>query len=166
MKTLIVVRHAKSSWAEPGTDDIDRPLNNRGKKDAPEMAKRLHKRNIKIDVFLSSPALRARTTAQYFADEYKAGKKDIALEKKLYHASSEDIYNVLVAVDNKREVVAVFGHNPGLTDFVNSLTRVHVDDMPTCAVYAVSIDTNKWTSFKEADKQFLFFDYPKNPQDR
>jgi phosphohistidine phosphatase len=166
MKTLIVVRHAKSSWAEPGTDDIDRPLNDRGKKDAPEMAKRLHKRDINIDLFLSSPALRARTTAQFFAGEYKAGKKEIALEKKLYNATAEDIYKVLATLDDKHGTVAVFGHNPGITDFVNTLSQVHIDDMPTCAVYAVTIDTNMWTSFKEAGKQFLFFDYPKNPQER
>src|SRR4051794_9695084 len=75
MKTLILVRHAKSSWDQPGVSDIDRPLNERGKSDAPQMAKRLKERNIKIDLFISSPAKRAKKTAKYFAEEYDQ-KKD------------------------------------------------------------------------------------------
>src|SRR3954470_257757 len=101
MKTLIVVRHAKSSWSDSSKDDHDRPLNSRGKKDAPEMAKRLRKRDIKVDLFVSSTALRARTTAQYFADEYDVSKKDIVLEEKLYLASGGAYYKVLSMLDNK-----------------------------------------------------------------
>ena len=127
------------------------------------MAKRLRKRGIKINLFLSSPAVRARTTARYFADEYDAGKNNIVLETKLYDASFNNFYEVLATIPDKYETVAVFGHNPGITDFVNTLSQVHIDDMPTCAVYAVTADTDKWTSFKNAGKHFLFFDYPKNP---
>lgn len=163
MKTLIVVRHAKSSWEEPGLDDKERPLNERGKKDAPDMAKRLRKRGIKIDIFLSSPAKRARQTAKCFADEYDVGKKEIVLEEKLYGTAPETVYDVLAALPDKHDAVAVFGHNPGLTDFVNTLTQVHVDNLPTCAVYAVSADVEKWADFKQNGKAFLFFDYPKNP---
>jgi len=163
MKTLIVVRHAKSSWSEPGKDDRDRPLNSRGKKDAPEMAKRLRKRDVKIDLFVSSTALRARTTAQYFAEEYDMSKKDIVLEEQLYLAPAAAYYKVLSALPDEYDTVAIFGHNPGITDFVNTLSQVHVDDMPTCAVYAVAADTEQWDAFKEADIDFLFFDYPKNP---
>src|SRR5947209_3044939 len=123
MKTLIVVRHAKSSWSDADKDDHDRPLNSRGKKDAPEMAKRLRKRDIKVDLFLSSTALRARTTAAYFADEYDVSKKDIVLEEKLYLAPAEAYYEVLSKLDNKHDTVAVFGHNPGITAFVNHLSH-------------------------------------------
>src|SRR3954454_20914455 len=129
MKTLIIVRHAKSSWSDSDKDDHDRPLNSRGKKDAPEMAKRLRKRDIKVDLFVSSSALRAHTTARYFADEYDVSKKDIVLEKKLYLAPAEAYYEVLSKLSDKHEVVAVFGHNPGISDFVNTLSQVHVDDM-------------------------------------
>src|SRR4051812_32457121 len=165
MKTLIVVRHAKSSWSESGIGDHDRPLNSRGKKDAPEMAERLRKSGIKIDLFVSSTALRARTTARYFADEYGISKKDIVLEEQLYLAPAEAYYEVLSKLDDKYDTVAVFGHNPGITEFANTLSQVHVDDMPTCAVYAVAADTKDWASFKKAAKDFLFFDYPKNPLD-
>ena len=95
MKTLIVVRHAKSSWDFSGIDDIDRPLNDRGKKDAPEMAKRLKERNIKVDLFVSSPAKRAKKTAKYFAEEFDVNKKDIVLIDKLYEASVPTFYSVV-----------------------------------------------------------------------
>lgn len=162
MKTLIVVRHAKSSWENTGTSDLDRPLNSRGKKDAPDMAKRLHKKIKVIDVFLSSPALRAYTTAQYFADEYKVNKKDIAVEKQLYNALPETFYAVLTSLPDEHQCVAVFSHNPGITGFVNTLSEVHIDDMPTCALFAVSANTAEWILFKNAAKQFLFFEYPEN----
>lgn len=165
MKTLIVVRHAKSSWEEAGTDDHNRPLNDRGKKDAPEMAKRLRKRGIKIDLFLSSTARRASTTAQYFAAEYNVGKKDIQTEEQLYNAPADDIYSVVAALPDKHKNVAIFGHNPGITDFVNSLCQVRIDNMPTCAMYAVVANTDKWAQFSAADKECMFFDYPKNPQE-
>ena len=79
MKTLLLVRHAKSSWDDPGMDDIDRPLNDRGKTDAPVMAKRLKNKGVRIDTFISSPAKRARRTARYFAEEYHLEKKDIII---------------------------------------------------------------------------------------
>ena len=162
MKTLLVVRHAKSSWADAGTSDIDRPLDNRGKKDAPEMAKRLRKRDIQIDLFLSSPALRAYSTAQYFADVHNVNKQDIVIAKKLYNASLESFYEVVAALSDACNNVMLFSHNPGITDFVNSLSHVHTDNMPACAVYAVAADTDTWAGFEKANKQFLFFDYPKN----
>lgn len=163
MKTLIVIRHAKSSWAAPGVDDHDRPLNERGKKDAPEMAKRLRKKGIAIDLFLSSTALRARTTARYFAEAYKVEKKDILLEKQLHLAEPEAIYKVIATLSDDYKAVAIFGHNPGITSFVNTLSQVHIDDMPTCALYVVTADTDTWSHFEKAEKQFLLFDYPKNP---
>jgi phosphohistidine phosphatase len=163
MKTLIVVRHAKSSWAEAGQPDIERPLNDRGKKDAPDMAKRLKGKHLKVDLFVSSPAKRAKRTARYFAEAYGKTKEDIFIIEKLYEASVDAFYTAISTLDNSHETIAVFSHNPGITDFVNSLSQVRIDNMPTCGVFAVSINTNKWAGFKEAEKSFLFFDYPKNP---
>ena len=163
MKTLIVVRHAKSSWDEPGLEDRERPLNEREKKDAPRMAKRFKEKGLEVDLFVTSPAKRALRTARCFAQEYDVKKKDIVLEEKLYGAAAETFYDVIAALMDKYDTVALFSHNPGITDFVNTLTNVHVDNMPTCAVFAVRADIDKWAQFKEADKSFLFFDYPKNP---
>ncbi|HWJ27799.1 MAG TPA: histidine phosphatase family protein [Flavisolibacter sp.] len=162
MKNLILVRHAKSSWDQLGTDDFDRPLNERGKKDAPEMAARLKEKGLKIDLLLSSPAKRASKTAKYFAEEFGLKKDDIEFEKDLYGASPAVILKVLTDIRNKVQTVALFAHNPGITEFASSLTDVHIDNMPTCSVFAVQADTDDWQDFAKAQKRFLFFDYPKN----
>ena len=160
-KTLFLIRHAKSSWGDPALPDFERPLNDRGKKDAPEIAKRLSKKKIKIDTFVSSPAKRARQTCKYFAKEFDLKKKDIVLEPKLYEAGEENFYEVVEGLKNKWDSVAIFSHNPGITAFANSLTESRVDDMPTCSVFAIKIDTDKWKNFRTAKKEFWFFDYPK-----
>jgi phosphohistidine phosphatase len=163
MKTLLLIRHAKSSWDAPGLSDIDRPLNERGKKDAPEMAKRLKDKNIEIDLFVSSPAKRARKTARYFAEEYGLKKGDIKLEDELYSATQPAFQKTISGLNDKHDTVAVFSHNPGITEYANSLSDVRIDDMPTCSVLAIAADTDSWSDFEKAQKNFLFFDYPKNP---
>jgi phosphohistidine phosphatase len=163
MKTLILVRHAKSSWDTPGLSDFDRPLNERGKKDAPEMAERLKEKGIKVDRFVSSPAKRAKRTARYFAEEFGADKDDIKLVEDLYLATPEAFASAILNLNDKDEIVALFAHNPGITEFASSLTNVKIDDMPTCAMFGVQADTEKWSEFEKAEKKFLFFDYPKNP---
>ena len=162
MKTLLLIRHAKSSWDNIALSDFERPLNGRGKKDAPAMAKRMKDRKIEIDFFLSSPAKRAKKTAQHFIDVYNAKEKDLVLIPSLYEASSKDFFDAVESINDKNDVVALFSHNPGITDFVNSLTEKYIDNMPTCGVFAVKIKTKNWKDFKNAEKEFLFFDYPKN----
>lgn len=160
MKSLLVIRHAKSSW-DFNVEDFERPLNDRGNKDAPEMAKRLIKKDIKIDAFVSSPANRALSTATHFIKEYGKKKKNIITIPSLYHAPLETFYSIIEALNNDIKTVAVFSHNPGITEFVNNLTDTHIEDMPTCAVFAVKADIKKWKDFREAKKEFWFFDYPK-----
>jgi phosphohistidine phosphatase len=160
-KTLFLIRHAKSSWDDPSVNDFDRPLNERGKKDAPAMAKKLRNKKIKMDAFVSSPAKRARQTCNRFVKEFDLKKKKIVLEEKLYEATEENFYEVVENLKNKWKIVAVFSHNPGITSFANSLTATKIDDMPTCSVFALKIDTDKWKNFKTAKKEFWFFDYPK-----
>jgi len=163
MKTLILVRHAKSSWDQDGLSDSERPLNERGKKDAPEMASRLHKRGLKIDAFVASPAERAFRTARYFAKEFDFKKDDIQVEKSLYGALPAQFTAVVAALKDKWDTAALFSHNPGITDYVNTLCDVHTDNMPTCGVFAVQANVDSWENFAAAEKSFLFFDYPKNP---
>ena len=161
MKTLLLIRHAKSSWDDPGLSDFERPLNDRGKKDAPSMAERLYERGIKIDAFVSSPARRARKTAEQFAKRYKKEKEDLVLKTELYMASDEAFNSVVEKLDDDFDCVAIFSHNPGITDFANSLTDARTDNIPTSGIFGVSIDAKKWNKFKDAKKNFLFFDYPK-----
>ena len=161
MKTLIVIRHAKSSWANIGERDFDRTLNERGKKDAPLMAEKLVKTNIKVDAFVSSSAKRARKTASAFAEAYGKTKHEIILSDDLYNAPAITFYETIETLDDKYESVAVFAHNPGITDFVNTLCKTNIDEMPTCAMFAVQVPITSWKNFKETEKEFLFFKFPK-----
>jgi len=160
-KTILLIRHAKSSWDDPSLNDFERPLNERGKKDAPEMAKKLKDKKINFDAFVSSPAKRAKQTCKHFAREFDLKKKEIVSEPRLYEAAEEKFFEVIEGFKNKWDHVAIFSHNPGITAFANSLTGTRIDDMPTCSIFAVKIDTDKWKNFREAKKEFLFFDYPK-----
>lgn len=162
MKQLLVIRHAKSSWALVGQDDFERPLNDRGQRDAPMMAARMKEMKVMIDEFISSPANRAFTTAGYFAKAYGVSKKEIRLFKQLYHASPDTFYEVISKTDNTIQTAAVFSHNPGITGFVNALTQTRIDNMPTCSIFAVKADIHDWKDFKSAKKTFWFFDYPKS----
>ena len=163
LKTLLVIRHAKSSWSFDLLSDFERPLNERGMKDAPAMAKRLLDKKIKIDQFISSPAKRAKTTAGLFAEKYRYPKEAIELIPALYNALPATFFSVVEEIDDRYDTVAIFSHNPGITEFVNQLAgKVNIDNMPTCGVFAVTFNSNHWKDFSAVKKNFLFFDYPKN----
>jgi len=164
MKKVLLIRHAKSGWDDPSLSDFDRTLTDRGKSDAKMMAKRLIEKSIEIKFFVSSPANRAKKTAKIFMKEYDEKEKKLLLEARLYEGTVQDFYQTIESLDDEEKHVAVFAHNPGITDFINSLDCSPVYNMPTCAVFALKIKTKKWKDFREAEKEFLFFDYPKNEQ--
>ncbi|HRE38739.1 MAG TPA: histidine phosphatase family protein [Chitinophagaceae bacterium] len=161
MKTLLLVRHAKSDWENPALEDFDRPLNERGKRDCPAMARRLLDKNINIDAIISSPAKRAAKTAKAFAESYDLKKSRLQFKEELYMAGSAAFTAVIESADEKFESIAVFSHNPGITDFANELTNARIDNIPTCGVFAIKINTDTWKDFRNAPKEFWFFDYPK-----
>ncbi|MES2647361.1 MAG: histidine phosphatase family protein [Bacteroidota bacterium] len=161
MKSILFVRHAKSSWDNPAMKDFDRTLNDRGNKDAPMMAKRLLDKKPEIDLFVSSPAIRAFSTAKYFHAGLNGRKEQLVTIPELYHASVVDFYQIIHSLNNSFNTVAIFSHNPGITEMVNSLGVAKVDNMPTCAIFAVRADINNWNEFELSPKQFWFFDYPK-----
>lgn len=161
MKQLLIIRHAKSSWAIKGQDDFDRPLNERGHADAPVMAQRLVKKHIQVDHFVSSTAKRAITTAGYFAEAYQVDKKNINGVQKLFHAYPMVYYEVIKTLADKYHTVAIFAHNPGITLFANELTSTQIDNMPTCGIFAIKLVSNSWADFEGAPKTFWFLDYPK-----
>ena len=142
-------------------NDFDRPLNDRGKRDAPVMAQRLLTKKIKVDAFISSPAKRAARTAKTFAKEYGVKKDDVIYKTELYLASENVFYDVVSKADDAFDCIAVFSHNPGITDFANELTEVKIDNIPTSGVFAIKIDSKHWADLKDAKKEFWFFDYPK-----
>jgi phosphohistidine phosphatase len=161
MKSLLLVRHAKSSWDSPSQQDFDRPLNDRGDRDAPMMANRLLDRKIEIDLFVTSTAVRAKATAKYFIKAFGAKKDRVIDLPDLYHASASVFYNVIKQLDDKYNTAAIFSHNPGITEMVNTLGVAKLDNMPTCGVFGVRADVESWADFKDAPKHFWFFDYPK-----
>lgn len=162
MKTIIFIRHAKSSWKFPELTDFERPLNKRGKRDAPEMAIRLNKRAIRPDLIVSSTAVRAKMTATYFAEllDYPIAK--IQEEYKIYDASVNDIMEVIASIDNHYSSILIFGHNPSFTTLANHFSDSIIENVPTCGMFGVSFNTKKWADFVESKSNFLFFDYPKN----
>lgn len=161
MKSLLVVRHAKSSWNSEELNDFDRPLNERGKRDAPMMADRLVGRDVHPDVLVSSPAKRAKKTAQLFAAGLGKQEDSIVYKTELYHAASEVFYEVIAKLPDTLDCVVIFSHNPGITAFVNGLGLVRIDDMPTCGVFAARVAIAHWKDFSTGKKEFWFFDYPK-----
>jgi phosphohistidine phosphatase len=162
MRTLLLIRHAKSSWNDAGISDFDRPLNERGKKDAPVMAQRLIHINIKIDLLVSSPAKRAKATAKIFAAEFKKSEHEILYLPSLYHADPTTFTKLIAGIDDQFIHIALFSHNPGITSFANMISEVRVDDMPTCAVFGVKLEAASWKEFDSSEKKFLIFDYPKS----
>ena len=125
------------------------------------MAKKLADKKIKIDAFVSSPAKRAKKTCKYFTKEFDPKKDNVILESKLYEAGTQNFFDVVENLKDKWDSVAIFSHNPGITDFANSLTSARIDNIPTCGIFAVKADAKHWSDFKKAEKEFLFFEYPK-----
>ncbi|MEP7257148.1 MAG: histidine phosphatase family protein [Flavitalea sp.] len=161
MKTILLIRHAKSSWSNFSINDSERPLNERGKKNAPQMAKRLLKKKIAIDAFLSSPASRALTTAQLFAKEYGYSAKNIIVMPELYMAGHAAFITAISSAPEEAKTIAVFSHNYGITEFANSLGVARIDNMPTCSIFAFTAAIDSWQDFNNSVKTFAFFDSPK-----
>jgi len=161
MKTLTLVRHAKSSWKDSSLADRDRPLNKRGERDAPDMARRIAAAGIRPSLIVSSPALRAWTTAKAVAKEIGYPIEFLQRETELYLASLRDILDVLDAQDEKFNSLMVVGHNPGLTTFANYLVPGITHNVPTAGVVCVNIDQDDWNLHGQPAAELVVFDYPK-----
>src|SRR5690349_5686762 len=151
MKTLIIIRHAKSSWDDPELSDFKRPLNDRGKRDAPRMAKRLKEKGLTINTVVSSPAVRAFETCKVFIKTLGFPEEQVQPNRDLYHAGDEMILNVVRKLKDhpvENEVALLFGHNPGLTEFVNNLVDEDIDNVPTAGVVCCGLDVEKWRDVK------------------
>jgi phosphohistidine phosphatase len=160
VKRLVIIRHAKSSWANALLEDFDRPLNERGKKDAPLMAKKLKDKKVVPDILITSPAKRALSTCKKFAKVFDINKKNIWKEPKLYLASENTMLKIAKELDDKYEVVFMFGHNPGLTNFVNYCSNLEIDNIPTTGVTVLEISS--WKKIGKEKAKAVYFDYPAN----
>jgi len=160
MKQLLLVRHGKSDWGNIDLKDFDRPLNRRGKENAPEMAERLIKRGFYFDLMVSSPAKRAKSTAKFFAEAYQI--VDIQYEASIYEANTNTLLKLVNGLDDGADTIIMFGHNPGFTDFANELSDADIYNIPTAGMVLISFPFDSWKMVSKGTGELVFFDYPKN----
>ncbi|MGB5848722.1 MAG: histidine phosphatase family protein [Ignavibacteriaceae bacterium] len=160
MKTLYLARHAKSSWKNPELSDTERPLNKRGKRDAPYIGNLLKEKGVKPDILISSPAVRARKTAVVIAELIDYPKSEILIDDNIYESSSSELINIIKGFDDKYNSVMMFGHNPGFTMLNNYLTDSFIDNIPTCGVVGIRFNSS-WEKIVGASGKAFFFIYPK-----
>lgn len=162
MKLLYIVRHAKSSWANPGQADFDRPLNERGKQDAPLMGRWLKKLKVCPDIVAVSTAERTRQTAQLLLEAMSCAPATLQYLDHLYHALPVQIEAVVRAFPQTVQTAMVVAHNPGVTEFVNDMNELfRVDNMPTCGIAGIRVEADDWRHFASAAKEIFLFEYPK-----
>lgn len=171
MRTLYICRHAKSSWADPGQDDHERPLNARGETDAPFMARLFRERGVPADLILSSTAVRAESTARRYATQLGAApverfdpfmpRPQFVLDPRLYHSSVPVISEIVNALPVSAPHVLLFGHNPGFTEVVEWFTGEDIGNMPTSGIACISFGVNDWRLAGRGTGHLEWLDHPK-----
>jgi phosphohistidine phosphatase len=162
MKYLLLMRHAKSSWDIPGQPDFERTLNERGKKDAPEMAHRIKKYNFLPQSIVCSPAKRAQKTAKMVAEILKFPEKEIVLETAMYDADIADLLYIIRSFDDEQNHVIMVGHNPGFTGLIGTLTNSLIENLPTAGVALIRFDIKSWKQVAQQSGNLEWFDFPKS----
>jgi phosphohistidine phosphatase len=163
MKTVYLLRHAKSSWADSSLSDRQRPLSDRGRRDAPKMGTRFATRGESVERVLSSPAERAQTTARLFCEACGYPPEEIAIEPDLYFAGSGSIGDLILDQDDTVRCLMLVFHNPDITYFANSVDfDVRIDNVPTCGLVKLVSDIAQWRDWTLDNTEVEYFDYPKN----
>ena len=160
MKTLYLLRHAKSSWGKPNLEDKDRPLNDRGASDIPIMSARLRK-NSSIEAIISSTAVRAFTTANLIAEGIGFPVESVELDSAIYLAGPLNLLKIVRKLDDRLVEVMLVCHNPSITEFANCMLGAHIDNIPTCGLVKLKLDINAWVCTEFERGTLLDFDYPK-----
>lgn len=159
MKKLYLIRHAKSDWSNPSLDDFDRPLNKRGKKNAPFMGEVLFNKKVFPDLIISSPAYRARETAIQIASQISY-HDEIMYNEYLYEASLKTILEIVNYIDDENDEVFLIGHNPGLNMLAFYLLDFN-DNIPTCGILEIEFNCDTWREATKKNAKFVSFEYPK-----
>jgi phosphohistidine phosphatase len=165
MKTLYLLRHAKSSWSFDELSDQERPLNDRGRTDAPRMGQALKKRDIALDILVSSPAVRALSTAVLVARELEYPHDKIVVEPSIYEAQVDDILAIIRRLPEATAAAMLVGHNPTFTDVANELSpagTTPLGEMPTAAVVCLRFGCEQWSEVSRANAEFYFYDFPRD----
>ena len=160
MKTLIIIRHSKSSWKDHSLSDFDRPLNKRGKKDAKKMSSELSEKIKKVDLLLSSSSKRTTQTSNYFLDSIDV--RSNIFSENLYHSSSDLIFDFVLKINNKYNKTIIVGHNPGLTNIVNKLTNLKLDNLPTSGIVIIVFDVDNWKKINYKSGLVEWIKFPKD----
>ena len=161
MKTIYIVRHAKSSWNTIDLPDEQRPLLEKGKKRTKKVIDYLLENNIKVDYIISSHAVRALETAKIMAHALKYPVENIKIDPQIYFSNGDSIMNQFYDLPDRFDSVMIVGHNPTLTDFVNYFLKSPIDNLPTSGVASFSFDTDKWEKVPVADRKTNFILFPK-----
>ena len=161
MKTLVLIRHAKSSWDSKAETDFDRPLSDRGRKDAPRIAAFLAGKDLEPNQIVTSPAARALTTARMIAEGIGLGEDRILEDRRIYLADLHHLQSIMREFSEDWECVYVVGHNPTFTEAANALAADDIDNLPTCGVYAVRLRIDQWVKLRNGVGERLFFQRPK-----
>ena len=165
MKTLFLTRHAKSSWSDASLHDRDRPLNKRGLRDAPRMGQWLAQHPLQPAVMVSSPAVRAWTTAELIAQELGFSTADIVTRPQIYEATPATLITLIQHFDDDAvtsvDRIMMVGHNPGTTDLLNLIEGVRIDNVPTCGLAIIQFEVETWKAIAMADATLVRFQYPK-----
>ncbi|MFA6571264.1 MAG: histidine phosphatase family protein [Bacteroidota bacterium] len=161
MKTLIIVRHAKSSWDNANLSDFDRPLNQRGLRDAPFMGNLLKEKSVKPDLILSSPANRAYQTSKFYAEALAYDITKIQLHELIYTSGPKQIIGLINQIDDSVNTIILFGHNPDLSTLTNFLADNDYGSLPTCGTICIDFNVDNWSLIGEETGKVRFFEYPK-----
>jgi phosphohistidine phosphatase len=162
MKSLCLIRHAKSSWAEENTEDFERLLNERGQSDAPKMGRKLFESGFRPDLIISSPAFRAISTARRFSRELAYDPDSIVADMRIYDARESALLDLIHHIPDNYNQVILFGHNPGLHQISNYLVPVGPAEFPTCAIAWLDFSVESWKDITSRKGKLHYYDYPKN----
>jgi phosphohistidine phosphatase len=161
MKKVYLIRHAKSSWDHQNLRDIERPLNERGMRDAPFMAKMLKGKGIRPEVLISSPAIRALMTASFFKIEFGLDGEDLHVRDEIYESLPATLIHLITMLPEDYDTIFLFGHNPDLTSLANLFTKKYIDNIPTCGVIGIHSHVDRWIDFSPVTATVQEYYYPK-----
>jgi len=161
MKSLYLIRHAKSDWGNESLKDVFRPLNARGYNDAHTMSMRLKDLSIFPDIIISSPAIRAFSTALIFSNNLGYSAAAIVLEPLLYESNSQKYFDIVSKINNSNSIVFLFAHNPTISEMAQKLNPDFKDELSTCAILSITKKANNWKDFSNAETKKWFHDFPK-----
>lgn len=162
MRHLTLIRHAKSSWKNPGLADYDRPLNKRGRKNAPLMGSRFTARSISFDAIFSSSAKRTIETTRLISEEINFPLHRVIFSSRIYESDCSSLFQYVSQIEDTYVDVAIVGHNPTLCELINFLSVEKISRLPTCGIGRIRFEVERWSNIGEEVGELVLFDYPKS----